>query len=377
MREPEPLDKENIFKKIEVDFCYIHEALEQNKPEKIWMRTLTKKNYKSSSKIKMPQNKDSMSIVLEITNITNKKVSRHFRLFLTKNEVISVYLSKVFPGSNSYKRFFEKKVLDEIKLKEYRKKYLSTQTVANKGYQRFIITGLPRTGTNLLCSLLRKLPQVSCAAEIFNTRRIYIGSEALNTDPVLHVFREYNPLYFLDQMLWHEDHPQKIKAVGFKILKDHFLTYPVILDYIYKNPKIKIIFCTRRNNLARYYSEKFAFLTDQWTSTDKPCEISQKIKLAAPRCEEAFKSDEKFINSVTSMLEENKVEYFNLVYEDFASNISGELNKITDFLGLDRTETPISNLRKQNTSKLEDVIENYAELKEYFKTSRWKDFFEE
>lgn len=368
---------EKVFDNFTIDFDYMHKALSENKTEKVWLKSLTKETHKLDPIIKRPTINETnapISIVFEIKPVLENKNIKHQRSFLNQDEVFDNYLKQIFITNNSYEKYYENKILDNVKLKDYKRKYIKNTQELNNDYQKFVIIGLARTGTNLLCSFLHHSDEVCCAGEIFNKSRTLIGTQTVS-DAVLNIYKKISPLYFLSNILWHNNYSQRIKAVGYKALREHIQNYPILLESIYKNKDVKVIFCKRRNYLARIYSEKIAALYDQWFITSEEKRIKKKIYISSSECKKLFNFDKNFYDTITTNLQKNKIEYIDLYYEDFNNDINGELNKITNFINIEDIKQPQTHLKKQNVNKLEDVIENYNKLKEYFQNTQWESFF--
>ena len=67
---------------------------------------------------------------------------------------------------------------------------------------RFVILAAPRTGSNLLCTLLNSHPQVLCHHEVFNPGGVFTAldyhGDGLHVDALAQ--RDADPLAFLDRV---------------------------------------------------------------------------------------------------------------------------------------------------------------------------------
>ena len=81
--------------------------------------------------------------------------------------------------------------------------------------QRFVVLAVPRTGSNLLCTLLNSHPEILCHHEVFNPQGIFL---ALSHRDQVQQFgdmtdRDQEPLAFLESV-W--DSGANHRCVGFK-----------------------------------------------------------------------------------------------------------------------------------------------------------------
>jgi hypothetical protein len=68
--------------------------------------------------------------------------------------------------------------------------------------------------------------------------------------------------------------------------------------------------------------------------------------------------------------------FVEMYYEDLVADRFGEMAWVLDLLGLGLESCELeSPLRKQNTRALEDVLENFAELRQRFADTPYADFF--
>ena len=82
--------------------------------------------------------------------------------------------------------------------------------------QKFVIISYPRTGSNLLCSLLDSHPDILCHLEIFHQEAIFLSGDSRALKEFDLVKRDADPLRFLG-MIWDEDYGRRLRAVGFKL----------------------------------------------------------------------------------------------------------------------------------------------------------------
>ena len=80
---------------------------------------------------------------------------------------------------------------------------------------RFVILAAPRTGSNMLCTMLDSHPSILCHHEVYNPKGIRLALSRRNTDFTLGTIteRECAPEQFLER-IWSED--RGYSCVGFK-----------------------------------------------------------------------------------------------------------------------------------------------------------------
>jgi LPS sulfotransferase NodH len=352
---------QNKFKDLKINIALIKESI-----------CLTKENYNNNLKY---CTKEALTVIFELQN--SQEPTKHYclRNFSNKNEIIEVYV-KNNNLNQKYKMLFENKILDEVKLKDYLTKYIEPQEKKNFHYQKFLIYCLPRTGSNLLCSLLNNKTSIECHAEVFSPRRIYSNLLNATKDIILKIFRTYNPAYLIKLAIWHNEYQQSIKAVGFKVLYNQLKPFPYLDEYLFGLKNLKIIFLKRKNYLARIYSNLLAEQNDQWILTDEQYRKEAIIKIPYEKYKSLFEEEEEFYVSHLKLFDSKNISYLEIDYEDLNHDPQEAVDRITKFLGVDKIERRKTYLKKQNIKKLNEVIENYQELKKKFQNTKWEIFFE-
>ncbi len=132
---------------------------------------------------------------------------------------------------------------------------------------RFVIVGLPRSGTTYLQTMLNAHPGVFCRGESFDAWQIDDAGHK-TTDAAALLARDSDPGAFLDDRLALRDGPHgPLEAVGIKILFQH---NPALFSHLIADrPDIGVILVWRANKLAQFASERHAKLHKEWTRTTK------------------------------------------------------------------------------------------------------------
>ncbi len=136
---------------------------------------------------------------------------------------------------------------------------------------RFVILAVPRTGSNLLCTLLNSHPEILCHHEVFNPDGIFTAlcHRDAATDVTSLRERDRDPLGFLDR-LWRTGRED---CIGFKWTRGQ---NELVLRAVLGDPAINKIVLRRQNRIKTYVSEKIAQQTQQW-------EVYRGQHLAMPR----------------------------------------------------------------------------------------------
>ena len=244
-------------------------------------------------------------------------------------------------------------------------------------YVRYIIVGNPRTGSNMLRGLLNGNKYVVAFGELFRFNDA-IGWDYPGYDPKAEadlLLINKNPVRFLRKKVF-VNFPAPVQAVGFKIFYFHAQSenWKPVWSYLREQKDIKVIHIKRNNVLKTYLSHTRALATDKWLNSSGREENQPPIPLEYRKClhylkkvkENEEKYDDFFKNHHT----------LELIYEDLAASYKSELKRVTDFLGIPFKESqPVT--FPQSRKPLPEIIVNYRELKEKFRSTPWEQYFED
>ncbi len=137
---------------------------------------------------------------------------------------------------------------------------------------RFVILAVPRTGSNLLCTLLNSHPQILCHHEVFNPQGVFTALDYRGHGLAVESLqqRDHDPLGFLDRV-WQTG--QTTTCVGFKWTRGQNQD---VLKSVVEDTGVKKIVLRRRNRIKTYVSERIAQETQQW-------EVYSRQELTMPR----------------------------------------------------------------------------------------------
>jgi LPS sulfotransferase NodH len=222
---------------------------------------------------------------------------------------------------------------------------------------RFVILAAPRTGSNLICTLLDSHRDVLCHHEIFNPRGIRYclryRNGSLNLGSVGE--RDAEPLMFLDRV-WNTRLSHA--SVGFKMTRSQ---NDVVFDHVVHNRDIKKIVLHRRNRIKTYVSEKIAGRLDQWEVYDSSelIRARPKIHVAVDDLRRHITMNDTYYQSLETCLAENHQPWIRVSYEALWS--CDEIQRLLEFLSLPPCPLAFSGI-KQNSTDLRHLIQNFAEV---------------
>lgn len=224
---------------------------------------------------------------------------------------------------------------------------------------RFIILAAPRTGSNLLCTLLNSHPEVLCHHELLNPNGIFYALDYRDGSLDLGSMeaRDRDPFPFL-QRVW--GHPQGASCVGFKMTRGQ---NDAVMRALIEDPGVLKIVLYRRNRLKTFVSEQLARQTDRWEvyvrdelATDTP-KLHVDVGSLRAHCD----LNERFYEDIQNALRSSRQTWIETIYEDILSRY--EHIRLLEFLGVEATQARLKQSSiKQNDADLRTLIENFQEL---------------
>lgn len=240
---------------------------------------------------------------------------------------------------------------------------------------KYIIIGSARSGSTYLVSLLSSHPDMKLCGEV-------IGDGKMKKNKINLLLNKCGPpKYFYNQF---KKHFFK-SAVGVKVLYYQFKNnygkkwnvedIESILRAVIRDKSIKIIHLKRQNLLHVFLSNQLAMKTGEYAIRN-PGKVkdSGSISLSPEKCERFFKKTSQNWIDFDEYFSEHSI--CEIYYQDLASNTESVCQKIIDFLGV-RPFPLKGNTFKQSQKPISEKIENYGELKKYFKNTQWASFFDE
>lgn len=217
---------------------------------------------------------------------------------------------------------------------------------------RFLIVGLPRSGTTYLMSLLNSHRDVLCEGEQFNPHSI-VGAGWVERSPEAVTERDKAPVAFLNQ--FYQRNSNKGAAVGCKWMIGH---HAEIMGHIPNDHDLRLIYVHRENKLAQTSSLMKALQTKQWATRDE-CKIDRTPIDAGP-FQVAQKSREMEVQDMTfaRWLDTVPDPVLRVEYRDMFK--PGFEATLCDFLGVTFDPAMKSPLVKQGSA---DILARFAKKK--------------
>jgi LPS sulfotransferase NodH len=265
-----------------------------------------------------------------------------------------------------------------------------------------MVLGSARTGSNLLLSLLSAHPHIKTYGELFNLDMLPKTSLTEVLD---------DPVSYLRQKVY-QNYKLEITAVGFKMFYDHLTRdyFTKLVDVSDAAPQLKekytqfssfiesnyewdilderfrttweflradqslaVIHLQRRNMLHTLISLKRAYMTSQWWSLKSGLQTTPPVHLDPEECCRYFeKLSSAAAEADAAFAEHPKI---SVIHEDLIENQQETMQRIFSFLKVPY-ESVTSRMKKQNLASPRESIDNYEQLKSYFRNTRWDVFFE-
>jgi riboflavin biosynthesis pyrimidine reductase/LPS sulfotransferase NodH len=236
----------------------------------------------------------------------------------------------------------------------------ATATALKPEAVRFAIIAAPRTGSNMLCTMLNAHPEILCHHEIFNPEGIHFALDHRGGqfDPGTIADRDRYPETFLHRVF---EHRCGRNAVGFKINRGQ---NGVAFRCVLTDPGIKKIILRRRNQVKTFVSELIAERTGQWESYEFSdfSQPSPAVEIDVTRLDEYLAATGDYYADIENRLHSTDQQVLHVTYEDL--NSDGEQRRILDFLGVSTSVPPLIPVtRKRNQADLRFLVSNFNELR--------------
>lgn len=223
---------------------------------------------------------------------------------------------------------------------------------------RFVILAVPRTGSNLLCTLLNSHRQILCHHEVFNPQGVFAAHDYRGPALDIHSLseRDRDPLAFLDRV-WQT--AADSHTVGFKWTRGQ---NEDVLRSVVNDGGIKKLVLSRRNRIKTFVSEMIARETQQWEvySTDDLTTPRPRIQVDMGELLKYIAVNQRFYHDLSGALSGAGQPHLTIDYEMLFH--SGVQKQILEFLDV-AVEVPLrTSSVKQNPVQLRDSIVNFGEL---------------
>ncbi|MFM7229220.1 MAG: Stf0 family sulfotransferase [Cyanobacteriota bacterium] len=257
---------------------------------------------------------------------------------------------------------------------------------------RFVVISTIRSGSTMLVDLIDSHPAAECFYELFHIHPDAIpfakqGYELLATSAAALDLRRRDPWAFLLRYVWAPVHRSGTQAVGFKLhyaqaRQDswwHEDTYagmwhacgipPLYGDrdhdlwqHLRQDCDVRIVHLIRTNILASMVSSQTAQRTASWgdqASGGYRSSDDIRVRIEPDHLRHALQQQQRFQGEIDSWFAEHPL--LTLTYEDLVGQRQQQLDRVFDFLGLERREI-VPSTRKLRTTSLRESILNVDEL---------------
>ncbi len=255
---------------------------------------------------------------------------------------------------------------------------------SSTAYKKFIVLSGPRTGSTLLVEALNSSPDIVCFGEIFNQRQtIDYGVDGYDTNSAEDLaLRSRSERDFLSERIFC-NRAENVRAVGFKFHYTHFWDFPGIHQLLEEDQDILVLHLQRHNLLRVLVSLKIAEETGIYFQhgsmrarfSGAITGFLQRLRLARPRPSQGkvtispddFRQQSMAIAMTAKQWEEIFASHqiLPVSYEDMAEDPQKEFARAQSFLGVTPSELRVA-LVRQNPQRLEELIENFTELRDAF-----------
>lgn len=243
----------------------------------------------------------------------------------------------------------------------------------------FFIWFTGRTGSTLLCDLLDSHPQVHCRKEDFSEIRLDGPAKLAAADNVV----EFNGGQFVRRLFTPSgiiDHPSAQETVdylhqifasspdasGFKLkFPGQSAVYPEIMQALERTDNIKVIELSRNNVLKQAISLRNVSRLQklgacQSGNSRQPVQLEPltlDVELAVAHAKYFLKTNAEFQHQIRKFLQVEAV-----TYEQLRQQPLPTLQRILDFLAVDKHIELKSEFQKITPDRISDAVKNYDEL---------------
>lgn len=244
------------------------------------------------------------------------------------------------------------------------------EAVSEKGGKRprrFMIVGLPRSGSTYLMTLLNSHPQVLCAGEQFNPYMIF-HERGEDDDWGQVEERDRAPRFFSQKFYEAHDH-KGYDAVGYKFMIGHNIR---ILSGLPDWDDIAVIYVWRKNKLAQISSLIKANETQRWAQEHKDRHINKKITAGPRKISQFWHEYETFDFLFSHWFKTLTQPKISLEYREMFR--PGFEKRICTFLGVEPDAGMESSLVKQGSNNILDRFEYPEAIRKYFTKLGYQDW---
>lgn len=244
---------------------------------------------------------------------------------------------------------------------------------------RFVVVCAPRTGSTMLRLLLNSHSNICAHGEVFGYPLIrgFVGLRQGENSPMLSLLqqiREEDPVRYLRDYVF-LDVP--CTTVGAKTLYATLENprWKAVLDFIKRDPEIRIVHLFRENRLKRYLSQYIVAEVTKvkvvFQGDDRP--LIPKVEVRPEQCLQDMESTEADEHRFREVFRDHRV--FEVTYEQILNSGSGCLDKLQCFLNVVPESLKLMT-QKLVSDDLREVIANYDEVERGLRGTRHHRYFD-
>jgi LPS sulfotransferase NodH len=226
--------------------------------------------------------------------------------------------------------------------------------------KRFVILGLPRSGSTYLMTLLDAHRDVACAGEQYNPYTVIGAGKERDDSHEAVLGRDRQPLAHL-QKFYEQTEARGVAWGGFKFMIGHNLK---VLQMLAADPDITIIYIWRENRLAQVASLIKASDTKNWAQTRRNDHVTRKVRATPRQISHRWHEYATFDHLVSQWLAPLSNPKVTYEYRELFQ--PGFEQKLCDFLGISYDKKMKSPLVKQSSNTIEERFEEPAPIRYYF-----------
>jgi LPS sulfotransferase NodH len=259
---------------------------------------------------------------------------------------------------------------------------------------KFLIITQPRSGSAWFMSCLDSHPQIHCPRlpTLFSKHNVSpikgFKPRWLQVDKPISPYYQYRSRSFKRQIAHrvnrkklvyeflsdlYADHLQA-DAVGFKVNYSQLSKYSEIVSWVKEND-VKIIHLMRTNLLKRLVSHKIANTRNLCHSTRSvepiKVHIDPEVLIA-----DFHRRQKRYARYKKRFINVYNVPYLEVSYESLVADFDAEIHKVLKFLEIDKLLALSSEFVKVNPDSLEDIVENYGDVKQTLSNTEFEKFLD-
>jgi LPS sulfotransferase NodH len=225
--------------------------------------------------------------------------------------------------------------------------------------KRFVVIGLPRSGTTYLMTLLNAHSKVFCNGEQYNPYGVVNVDDRDNSYPTF-INRDSHPLAFFHDF-FETAATRPLDWAGFKFMVGHNIE---VLKHLETDPDITLLYVWRENKLAQVSSMIKALETNTWAQTRTDANVTKKIDVTARQLSHRIHEYATYDHLMDQWMQSRPNPRLSLEYCDlFAPGFNKQL---CDFMGLAPERRMKSPLVKQGQNNIRARFQTPGPIVYYF-----------